>query len=43
MTKTTTDPNVAASLVRIAADLKDQADELPPPVSVKAPDVQSEE
>jgi len=37
------DPDMAASLVRVATDLKDQAGELPPEVSVKPPDVQTEE
>ena len=32
MAKTTSDPKVAAGLVEAAADLKDQAGELPPPV-----------
>jgi hypothetical protein len=32
MAKTTSDPNIAAGLVEIAADLKDQAGELPPSV-----------
>ena len=31
MAKTTSDPQVAAGLVEAAADLKDQAGELPPP------------
>jgi hypothetical protein len=31
MAKTTSDPKVAAGLIEIAADLKDQAGELPPP------------
>jgi hypothetical protein len=43
MAKTTTDPDMAASLVRVAADLKDHAGELPAAVSVKPPDVQTEE
>jgi predicted Zn-dependent protease len=42
MAKTTSDPAVAAGLIEAAAKLKDQAGELPPPVSVKAPDVQPE-
>jgi hypothetical protein len=33
MAKTTSDPKVAAGLVDVAADLKDQAGELPPPVT----------
>lgn len=32
MAKTTSDPKVAAGLVEAAADLKDQAGELPPPI-----------
>ena len=42
MAKTTSDPAVAAGLIEAAANLKDQAGELTPPVSVKAPDVQPE-
>ena len=42
MAKTTSDAAVAAGLVEAAAKLKDEAGELPPPVSVKAPDVQPE-
>jgi hypothetical protein len=34
MAKTTSDPKIAAGLVDAAADLKDQAGELPPGVSV---------
>jgi hypothetical protein len=37
MAKTTSDPNVAAGLIE-AADLKDQAGELPPAIGPKAPD-----
>lgn len=40
MAKTTSDPDLAAKLVRVAADLKDQAGELPPEISCKPPDVQ---
>ena len=40
MAKTTSDSNLAAGLVQAAANLKEQAGELPPPVSVKAPDIQ---
>jgi hypothetical protein len=40
MAKTTSDPDVVAGLVSAAADLKDQAGELPPPVSPKPPDIQ---
>lgn len=42
MAKTTSDPNVAARLVEIAADLKDQAGELPPPLSLGRPEVKTE-
>jgi len=42
MASTTSDPKVAAGLVEAAADLKDQAGELPLPASVKAPDVLEE-
>lgn len=40
MAKTTSDPKIAAGLVEAAAVLKDQAGELPPSVSLKAPDVE---
>jgi len=43
MAQSTTDPRVAAGLVEAAADLKDQAGELPPMTTAKAPDVQREE
>ena len=39
MAKTTSDPNLAAGLVQAAADLKEQAGELPSPVSINAPDI----
>jgi hypothetical protein len=39
--KTTSDPKVAAGLIEAAADLKDQAGELPPPI--KKPDIAREE
>ena len=42
MAKTTSDPAVAAGLIEAAVKLKDEAGELPPPVGVKAPDVQPE-
>ena len=42
MAKTTSDPAVAAGLIEAATKLKEEAGELPPPVSVKAPDVQPE-
>ena len=35
MAKATSDPDVAAGLVRVAADLKEQAGELPPEISAK--------
>jgi hypothetical protein len=40
MAKTASDPAVAAGLIEAAAKLQDQAGDLPPPVSAKAPDVQ---
>ncbi len=43
MAKATSDPRVIAGLVRAAADLKDQAGELPPPISPKAPDILPEQ
>ena len=43
MAKATSDPDVAAGLVRVAADLKEQAGELPPEISAKPPDVQPKE
>jgi hypothetical protein len=42
MAKTTTDRRVAAGLVEAAADLKEQAGELPLPANVKPPDVLEE-
>ena len=42
MAKATTDPGLAANLVRVAANLKDQAGELPIAGGIEAPDVQSE-
>ena len=42
MAKTTSDPRVAAGLVEAAADLKDQAGELPPLISALALDTQTE-
>jgi len=42
MARATSDPAVAAGLIEAAANLKDQAGELPPPASAKAPDVQTE-
>ena len=41
--KQTSDPKMAASLVRLAADLKEQAGELSPDFSCKPPDVQTNE
>jgi len=43
MAMTTSDPDVAARLVEIAADLKDQAGELPPPLGLKRDDVKTEQ
>jgi hypothetical protein len=43
MAKTTSDPDVAAGLVRVAADLKDQAGELPPLLGAKPPDLLTEQ
>jgi hypothetical protein len=40
MAKTISDPAVVAGLVEAAANLRDEAGELPAPVSIKAPDVQ---
>jgi hypothetical protein len=37
MAKTTSDPKVVAGLIEAAADLKEQAGELPPPISIKPP------
>ena len=42
MAKATSDQDIAARLVEAAAELKEQAGELPPPLSIKAPDVQTE-
>ena len=42
MARATTDPNVAARLVEAAADLQEQAGELPPPTNPKASDIQTE-
>jgi hypothetical protein len=39
MAQATSDPNLAARLIEAAADLKDQACELPWPVSSKPPDI----
>ena len=43
MAKATSDPAIAAALVDAAANLKEQAGELPPPIATKAPDVLMEE
>jgi hypothetical protein len=40
--KSTQDPRLAARLIEKAADLKDEAGELPSSASVKPPDVQSD-
>lgn len=42
MAQATSDPNVAARLIEAAADLKEQAGDLPPPTTAKAPGVQTE-
>jgi hypothetical protein len=42
MARATSDPRVAARLVEAAADLQEQAGELPPPMSAKGPDIQTE-
>jgi hypothetical protein len=39
MAKATSDPDLGAKLVELAADLKDQAGELPPSVNSKPPDI----
>jgi hypothetical protein len=41
MAMATSDPKIAAGLIEAAADLKDQAGELPPSLSTKAPDAQT--
>lgn len=41
MAMTTSDARVAARLVEAAADLKDQAGELPTTVSSRAPDIKA--
>ena len=43
MAMTTSDQKIVAGLVAAAAALKDQAGELAPPISTKAPDVMTEE
>jgi hypothetical protein len=42
MAQATSDPSMAARLVEAAAALQEQAGELPPPTSLKAPDIQVE-
>jgi hypothetical protein len=39
MAKATSDPGIAARLVEAAADLKEQAGELPLSIPTKAPDI----
>jgi hypothetical protein len=41
MAQATSDPNVATRLIEAAADLQEQAGELPSPTSPKAPDIQT--
>jgi hypothetical protein len=43
MAKTTSDPDLAANLVRVAADLKEQAGELPPRLKAEVPGAQEEQ
>jgi hypothetical protein len=42
MAKTTSDPKVAVGLIEAAADLKEQAGELPSPISIRPPDVRTD-
>ena len=42
MAKATSDQDIAARLVDAASNLKEQAGELPPPISQTAPDMQTE-
>ena len=42
MAKTTSDPKVVAGLIEAAADLKEQAGELPSPISIRPPDVRTD-
>jgi hypothetical protein len=42
MAKTTSDPDLAANLVRVAADLKEQAGELPPTLKAEPSGVQED-
>lgn len=43
MAQATSDPALAARLIEAAADLKDQAGDLPQPVSAKPPDILTEQ
>ena len=43
MAKVSSDPALAGRLVEAASDLKDQVGEAPPPVSIKPPDVKTED
>jgi hypothetical protein len=43
MAKATSDPDLGAKLIELAAVLKEQAGELPPPLNAEPPDVQMEE
>ncbi|QHO77898.1 hypothetical protein ACH79_40240 [Bradyrhizobium sp. CCBAU 051011] len=43
MAKVSSDPALAGRLVEAAADLKDHVGEAPPPVSVKAPDIRTDD
>jgi hypothetical protein len=43
MAKATSDPAVAAGLIEAAAKIRDEAGELSPQMSAKAPDVQPED
>lgn len=42
MAQMTSDPNIAAALIQIAASLKEQIGELPPSVTQRAPDVREQ-
>lgn len=42
MAKSTSDPEVAAKLIDVAANLKDQAGELPPALSADQPDASTQ-
>jgi hypothetical protein len=43
MAKTTSDPALAARLVKAAADIKDHVGEAAPPVSIKQPDARTDD